>query len=133
MKKFLAFLMAIVILTSAFSFIVQAVSPRNNHTIATATSFTISDTGLAEVYMRYNAYEDVMTEAVITLTIKKRTLLLFWTEVTTFTITSTEPTSYHTFSRRLDERGTYKCEVEYVVYGTAGEPDVIPFEETVTY
>jgi hypothetical protein len=63
MKKFLAFLMAIVILTSAFSFIVQAVSPRNNHTIATATSFTISDTGLAEVYMRYDAYEDVMTEA----------------------------------------------------------------------
>ena len=56
MKKFLAFLMAIVILTSAFSFIVQAVSPRNNHTFLTSTSFTISDTGLAEVYMRYEAY-----------------------------------------------------------------------------
>lgn len=133
MKRVLAFLMAIFILTVAFSLIVQAATPRLSHIMSTSSSFTISDTGLAEVYTRYHAYEDVMTEAVITLTIKKRTLLLFWSEVTTFSISSTEPYYSHTFSRQLDEKGTYKCEVEYVVYGTAGEADVIPFEETVTY
>ena len=74
-----------------------------------------------------------MTEAVITLTIKKRTLLLFWDEITTFTISSTEPNFSHTFERRLSETGTYKCEVEYVIYGTAGEADVIPFEDLATY
>ena len=125
--------MAIIILASTFSIAVQAVTPRNNHTMRTSTMFSISETGEAEVYMCYDAYEDVMTEAVMTLTIKKRTMLLFWTEVTTFTISSTEPHSYHTFTRQLDERGTYKCEVEYVIYGTAGDPDVIPFEDTVTY
>ncbi len=133
MKRILSFFLALVVLTSAFSLTLQAVSPRNNHTVSTNTTFTISDTGLAQVYTRYHAYEDVMTEAVITLTIKKRTLLLFWSEVTTFSISSTEPNYSHTFSRKLDEKGTYKCEVEYVVYGTAGEADVIPFEETVTY
>lgn len=129
----MAFLLAVVVLASSFSLMVQAVTPRNNHTLMTNTSFTISDTGLAEVYTMYHAYEDVMTEAVITLTIKKRTLLLFWSEVTTFTISSTQPQYSHLFTRHLDERGTYKCEVEYVIYGTAGEADVIPFEETVTY
>lgn len=133
MKRVFVLLMAIIVLLSALSLSVQAVTPRNNHTIRTGTMFSISETGEARVYMSYEAYEDVMTEAVMTLTIKKRTLLFFWTEVTTFTTSSTSYASYHTFTRQLDERGTYKCEVEYVVYGTAGDPDVIPFEDTVTY
>ena len=135
MKKIVAFLMAVVFFCSVFSFVIQAesVSLYNNHTMRTSTSFTISDDGLAEVYTSYAAYEDVMTEAVITLTIKKRILLLFWDEITTFTISSTETLFNHTFQRRLSETGTYKCEVEYVVYGTAGEADVIPFEDLVTY
>ena len=135
MKKILAFFIAVVVFVSAFSLVIQAESASlyNNHTMRTNTAFTISDTGLAEVYTSYYAYQDVMTEAVITLTIKKRTLLLFWSEVTTFTISSTKYNYSHIFERQLDERGTYKCEVEYVVYGTAGEADVIPFEDTVTY
>ena len=133
MKRILAFLMAVIILTSAFSLIVQAVSPRNNHTLSTTTAFTISDTGLATVYTSYYCYEDVMTEAVITFTLKKRTMLLFWTEVTTSKVVSTSPDLEHLFSYQLEEKGTYKCEVEYVVYGTAGEADVIPFEDTATY
>ena len=133
MKKVLALLMAVIFLTSAFSFAVQAVTPRSNHTILTNTSFAISDAGVAKVFSYYEAYEDVMTEAVVTLTIKKRTLLLFWDEVTTFTYSSTLSYHSHTFERRLDEEGTYKCEVEYVIYGTAGEADVISFEDIVTY
>jgi hypothetical protein len=135
MKKFVAFLMAIIIFCSVFSVILQAESASlyNNHTMVTMTNFSIDDDGLATVHTSYEAYKDVMTEAVITLTIKKRTLLLFWSEVTTFTISSTETRYTHIFERRLDEKGTYKCEVEYVVYGTAGEADVIPFEDIVTY
>ncbi|MBQ8496050.1 MAG: hypothetical protein IJ489_01150 [Clostridia bacterium] len=135
MKKIVAFLMAVVMFCLAFSLVIQAESASlyNNHTMRTSTAFTISDTGLAHVYTCYDAYEDVMTEAVITLTIKKRTLLLFWDEITTFSISSTESHFAHLFERRLSETGTYKCEVEYVIYGTAGEADVIPFEELVTY
>ena len=133
MKRVFSFLLALIVFTFSFSTVLQALSPRTNHTILTNTSFTISDTGLARVSSCYEAYPDVMTEAVITLTIKKRTLLLFWSEVTTFSISSTEPYYSHTFERQLSEKGTYKCEVEYVIYGTAGEADVLPFEETVTY
>ncbi|MBQ8496006.1 MAG: hypothetical protein IJ489_00925 [Clostridia bacterium] len=135
MKKIVAFFMAIVVFVSAFSLVIQAesISTYNNHTIRTNTNFYISDTGLAEVYTCYDAYEDVMTEAVVTLTIKKRTLLLFWDEITTFTYSATDTRYYHIFERQLHETGTYKCEVEYVIYGTAGDPDVIPFEDLVTY
>ncbi len=133
MKRVLAFVMVTVMLVFTFSPVLQANSARNNHTWTVITNFSISDTGLAEAYIHYFAYEDVMTEAEVTFTLKKRTLLLFWTEVTTSKVISTAPELEHFFRYQLTEKGTYKCEVEYIVYGTAGEPDVLPFEDTATY
>lgn len=133
MKKFFTFILAIIFIVSVFSVIVQAASVYTNHTIRTNTMFIISETGLADVYTSYYARENVMTEATITITIKKRTLLFFWNEVTTHTLYSTEYDYNNSFEYQLSEKGTYKCEVEYVISGTAGEADVLPFEDTVTY
>lgn len=133
MKKFLAFFLMIIVFVSTFTVILQAASVYNNHTMRTSTAFSISETGLAEVYTCYNAYENVMTEATVTITIKKRSFLLFWNEVTTHTLRSTETFFTNYFEFQLNDTGTYKCEVEYIISGTAGEADVIPFEDTVTY
>ena len=133
MKRVLAFILSIVIFVSVFAVVVQAISVYNNHTMVTNTNFAITDDGVASVYTSYDAYEDVMTGATITITIKKRSFLFFWNEVTTHTLYSTKTSYSNLFEYQLSGGGTYKCEVEYVISGTAGEADVIPFEDTLTY
>ena len=132
MKKLLAFLLATAVFVSVFAMAVQAVSARNSHTILTGTSFTISADGKARVALSYEAY-DSMTSASIHVVIKKRTFLFFWDTIINHTFTSTEKNYTNTFIEYLTEEGTYKCEVEYVISGTGGEDDVIPFEDTATY
>ena len=132
MKKIFVFFLAVLIMVSSLV-VVQAASVYTNHTMRASTNFSITETGIAEVYTCYDAYEDVMTEATITITIKKRSLLFFWNEVTTHTLYSTETHFVNLYEYQLSEKGTYKCEVEYVISGTAGEDDVLPFEDTVTY
>ena len=135
MKKFkiLSFILALVFCFSLLSSTLLAASVYTNHTMRVNTNFYISETGVADVYTSYYGYEDVMTEAVIHITIKKRNLLFFWNEVTTHTLYSTDYDYSNVFSYQLEKKGTYKCEVEYIIYGTAGEADVLPFEDTRTY
>lgn len=135
MKKarILSLVIAIILCASIFSSVVYAISVYNNNTDTTSTGFFISESGLATVYTSYSGWEGIMTDATITITIKKRSFLLFWNEVTTKTLYSTQNDYSNTFEYQLTEKGTYKCEVEYIVSGTGGEDDVIPFEDTVTY
>ena len=99
----------------------------------TTTIFVISEDGTAYVTVEYEGYTNVTTGATINITIKKRTLLLFWSEVVTDSVTVSGDYYFDEFTYQLEDKGTYKCNVEYIVSGTMGEDDVIPFEDTAVY
>lgn len=105
----------------------------NNNTATTLTAFTISDDGTANVYVNYSGYPNVTTGATINITIKKRNLLIFWKEVVSDSITVSGEYFFDEFYYQLEDKGTYKCNVEYIVSGTMGADDVIPFEDTAVY
>ena len=136
MKRKLSLIFALVIVSLVvFQSILLAndVSLCNNNTGRTITCFTISSDGTAYVSVEYEGYPNVTTGATINITIKKRTLLLFWSEVLSDSVTVSGEWYMDEFYYQLEEKGTYKCNVEYIVSGTMGADDVIPFEDTAVY
>ncbi len=131
--KFLVAVAFVLIFSLIFEILVFAATPYLNNTLQTTTNFYIDEFGVADVYTSYIGNPDTTTGATITITIKKRTLLFFWSELTTYVLHSTDVMYAHTLEYQLPEPGTYKCEVEYVISGTGGADDVIPFEDTASY
>ena len=99
----------------------------------TRTAFTITDTGEAIVSLSYYGYPNVTTGATITVKIEKRSMLIFWTDIITETVTVQGENYVKELSYQLENTGTYRCTVEYVVSGTGGADDVLTFEDTKTY
>ena len=136
MKRKVSFVLAVIILSLVvlqFSVWADDVSLCNNNTLLTATIFTISDDGTAYVDVECEGYRNITTGMTINITIKKRTLLLFWSEVVSDSVTVSGDYYFDEFTYQLEEKGTYKCNVEYIVSGTGGADDVIPFEDTAVY
>ena len=136
MKKNICLILSLVfILSFALQTAVLAVDimPLNNNTALTSTSFHISDSGLATVNVKYNGYPDITTGATITIKIEKRTLLVFWNDVVSDTITVTGEYYHDALNYQLEKSGTYRCTVVYTVSGSGGADDVIPFEDTASY
>ena len=136
MKKNICLILSLVfILSFALQTAVLAVDimPLNNNTALTSTSFHISDSGLATVNVKYNGYPDITTGATITIKIEKRTLLVFWNDVVSDTITVTGEYYHEALNYQLEKSGTYRCTVVYTVSGSGGADDVIPFEDTASY
>lgn len=134
-RKICITLVLTIIIVSVFQFVVLAndINLLNNNTFFTDTSFTISADGTANLYVCCEGYTNVTTGATINITIKKRTLLLFWSEVVSDSITVSGDYYSNEFYYQLEDKGTYKCNVEYIVSGTGGADDVIPFEDTAVY
>lgn len=122
---------AVVVLQS--SLLANGISLYNNNTQETKSYFLISDEGIATVGVSYYGYSNVTTSATISITIEKRNLLFFWNDVVSETITVSGVRYSEEFEYQLDDTGTYRCTVEYVVSGTGGADDVITFEDTKTY
>ncbi len=116
-----------------FSLLASNISLYNNNTLRTTSYFEISSDGNATVRVGYDGYPNVTTGATITITIEKRNLLLFWSDVVSETITVSSVRYSDEFEYQLDDTGTYRCTVEYVVSGTGGADDVITFEDTKEY
>lgn len=123
------------IFVSAFQFCLLAddMGLYNNNTGMTWTTFIITADGTAIVAVEFDGYSNITTGATINITIKKRTLLLFWSEVVSDSITVSGEDYFDEFYYQLEDKGTYKCNVEYIVSGTGGADDVIPFEDTAVY
>lgn len=134
-RKICFVLMLIVVLVAILQYTLLAsdVSLCNNNTARTDTIFAIENDGTAIVNVEYEGYPNVTTGATINITIKKRTLLLFWSEVVSDSITVSGEYYFDEFYYQLEDKGTYKCNVEYIVSGTMGADDVIPFEDTAVY
>ena len=136
MKKKICILFVLVFVFASvvqFSVLASDVMPLNNNTNLTKTRFVISDTGDAAVTVNYEGYPNVTTGAVILIKIEKRNFLLFWTDVVEETITVNNYYYANTLHYQLEDTGTYRCTVEYVISGTGGADDVITFEDTKTY
>ena len=131
--KILSFILSIMILVSALTTSIQAASTYTNQTVSTNTSFQISDSGLASVSLCYAGREGLMTNAKIVITISKRTYLFFWDVREEATFYSKELYYIHLYETQLYSKGTYKCEVQYIISGTGGADDILTFEDTETY
>ena len=130
-KKFcLLFVLVFVFVSvSQFSVLASDIMPLNNNTLATKTRFAISDTGDASVTVNYEGYPNVTTGAVISIKIEKRNFLFFWTDIVEETITVNNYYYANELYYQLEDTGTYRCTVEYVISGTGGADDVITYEE----
>ena len=134
-KKFcLLFILAFVFVSIVqFSVLASDIMPLNNNTLATKTRFSISDTGEAVVSLNFEGYPNVTTGATISIKIEKRNFLFFWTDIVEETITVNNYYYANELYYQLEDTGTYRCTVEYVISGTGGADDVITFEDTKTY
>ena len=104
----------------------------NNNVTHTNTAFNINAQGVATVTTDYTGYKSVTTGATIKTKIQKRFLLVFWNDVATWTDTATGYYYSNTHSTTV-EKGYYRAQVEYTIYGTGGSPDVITDELERSY
>ena len=116
-----------------FSVLANNITPYYNNTSHTTTAFDITDAGQAIVYVDYTGYSGVTTSATIEIKIEKRTLLFFWNDVITETLSVDGYRYDNELYYQLSDTGTYRCTVEYTIYGTGGTADVVTFEDTVKY
>lgn len=136
MKKKICLLFVLVFVfvsIAQFSVLASDIMPLNNNTLAAKTRFSISNTGEAVVSLNFEGYSNVTTGATISIKIEKRNFLLFWTDVVEETITVNNYYYENALYYQLEDTGTYRCTVEYVISGTGGADDVITFEDTKTY
>ena len=119
-------LIAILSMTSITVFANEGISPRLSHTAG--ANFTFSATangGYADVtYYGYDSFE----RAELTVKVEKQFLFFFWTEVDTWTASSTdiEGSFFHTFT--LTGSGTYRASFTLKVTGNDGTVDTVTSE-----
>lgn len=101
----------------------------NHHTLQTSTRFSVSEDGMARVYLDYTGYRNVTTGAVIDITIEGAD----GTVVHTDTVVVKGEYYQNTFTYQLIDAGAYRCTVLYTVSGVGAEDDIIPFEDTQIY
>lgn len=120
-------LIAILSLTSITSFASNdSVSPRLSHMSDGRFSFSATaNGGYAEV--TYDGY-DSFVRADLTIKVEKSFLFFFWTEVDTWTASSTDIEGYffHTFN--LTGSGTYRASFTLKITGNDGTVDTVTSE-----
>lgn len=131
-KMFINFICFIVIFscvsTTVFALDEPGISTYANNTASTNTVFVIID-GVAYATISYNGYDGITTNAVITTKIQKRFLLFFWQDVDGAYWTDYASGVYYSNSHSISvSSGTYRVQVEYTIYGSGGEADVITDE-----
>ena len=104
----------------------------NQHIFQTNTSFYISDTGEARVYVDYAVY-DAMQDVEITIRIAKKGMFIFWDDILSETYTASGEYYYHAYRYDIAEVGMYRCTVTYTVISEDGKKDIITFEDTAVY
>lgn len=113
--------------------------PRYNNTSATDCAMKISSSGLMTIDYNIDGKPGITTKAVITTYVEKRVLGLFWSRVDIGTVNNEwvdtiknyEYTKKRTY--QLSSSGTYRVNIEMVVYGTGGSADTINYQFKDSY
>ena len=96
------------------------------------SNFEISATGLASI--SYNCSCDSLTDHVtVTVKLEKRLLLVLWTDVEEWTITSSDLTVSDVLQYQLTKSGTYRCTIVYEVTNTDGTTDTKEYQKELEY
>ena len=130
MRRAISLVICVVIAISALSINVFAsskITPRYNNVSNTNTYFDIDSSGNAKVIASFGGDRSAITSATVKIKIQKRFLLVFWNNVIEWTDETTENNYTVVHSTNVGS-GTYRATVEYTIYGTGGEPDVIKDE-----
>ena len=100
----------------------STVTPRWSHLSDVAFTFSATSTG-GHIGVSYTGYSDTFVRADIHVKLQKKFLLVFWTDVDEWSVSSTEVMDdfYHCFT--LDGTGTYKATLTFTVTGTDGTVD----------
>lgn len=117
----------------------EIIAPQYNNTSHTGCTMKINESGLMTINYNVDGKPDLMTKAVITTNIEKRTLGLFWSKVdigtqnnewidTTYSCFYTKKRTY-----QLSSSGTYRINVEIKVYGSGGTADTVNYQLKDSY
>ncbi len=100
----------------------NAVTPRWSHLSDVTFSFSATSSG-GHVNVSYTGYTASFAKADIHVKLQKKFLLVFWTDVDEWSMSSTEidENYYHCFT--LDGTGTYKATLTFAATGTDGTVD----------
>lgn len=110
------------------------ITPYLNNVNQTFTSFYINDSGKATVSISYDGYDDVTSNVKITTQLQKRFLLVFWTDVDGgYWVDESSESSYTAVHTLSVATGTYRVQVEYLLYGTDGSVETVNDEAQYTY
>ena len=131
MRRFLRALICVIIILSCLSTTAMAaeagVTPRYNNTINANSKFQISnDTAIIELF--YYGYSGITTNVKVTTLLQKRTLWLFWSDVTEWVDTSTASSDVFTHTYSVSSGKTYRVQITYEISGSGGATDVITEE-----
>ena len=102
----------------------STVTPRWSHLENVNFSFSANSSG-GHVGISYYGYTDSFARADIHVKLQKKFLLVFWTDVDEWSVSSTETEDdfYHCFT--LNGTGTYKATLTMTVTGTDGTVDTV--------
>lgn len=137
MKKIIALVFCCVLLAGVSTVNVSAnddygISLCYNNVMFTNSIFDISETGTANISINYFGYPGITTGATITTKLQKQNGTS-WDDVEEWREEAIGDMFSEEYSIRLTERGTYRVQIEYVIYGSGGSGDVIDEEFLRTY
>ena len=116
------------------TFPAYAVEARLTNGNDATVSFTIDEaTGIAYFSVEYSGKQETFTYAKVSVKVQERSLWFLWTDVDTWSATSTELHGHFFTSFVLDGSGTYKATYTLEFYGTGTEVDVIKDSITDSY
>ena len=108
--------------------------PFYNNTRVVRTYCSVDDNGELAISYNVDGISGVTTKIIITTYIEKKILGLFWTRVDNGQANDQWVNTYHTSKYNgeryfdLPSTGTFRVNVTYVVYGSGGSADSIPYE-----
>lgn len=144
MKKIICFVLCITMLVGSlpiFTFAAGAeengIMPCYNNVALTDSLFAIDSGGMAYISVSYDGHHEITTGAIITVELQKSFLGMFWKTVEiglpdNMWVDYADGYIYsNTHMCQLTSKGTYRAEIHYTIYGTAGPADEI--EDFLTY
>ena len=98
------------------------ISPRFSHLIGVGFTFSATSLG-GQTNVYYDGYSDSFARADIHVKLQKKFLLVFWTDVDEWSVSSTEYEDDLSHSFTLNGTGTYKATLTFTATGTDGTVD----------
>ena len=105
----------------------EAITPRYDNSYNENSNFAITESGMAIVSIGYSGYVSETPSVRITTTLQKRSLLVFWSDVTEWVDVSTKSSDNFAYSYSVED-GTYRVKIRFEFSGVSGETDVIERE-----